>query len=390
MSLNLAIDAIQHERDFKVLCDGLLRFELGSLVQTYGSAGSDEGVDAEFKGKLDGVKGRWVFQYKFTSPTHALSRRRSWLSQRYVGSTKRQSEFDKPGVKGADGYILLTNTPVTVQLVRNLTSEWRKRRYRGPFCVWDPSRLNAMMKGHEHLARSWTGAREARCHQAIVFPLWQWLDEAVRISVNWANDPLWPLEIRSSYEVSPRASFSQSLSAKNGLILVPRTSALREASLDPQFEYASLIAYPRAMQRFKPVKGAVDVLAKTVLGHVDELSGTLLKRLPPLERLPADSRSAAQRVLAYCILENRWGFPMRGFHSIRDGRLVAQARYYAWMEPAMPEVEPLLDDLVREVPHGTVGRGVRSARTKVEALLREWWERMWHVVSFGIDAEQIE
>lgn len=84
MSSAGTIETIEWERDFKVLCDGLLRFELGRLVQTFGSAGSDGGVDAEFCGEIDGESGRWVFQYKFRSPREALSKRRAWLIQRYI------------------------------------------------------------------------------------------------------------------------------------------------------------------------------------------------------------------------------------------------------------------------------------------------------------------
>ncbi len=391
MTLLRPIDTVPSDREFKVLCDGLLRFELGKLVQTFGSDGSDGGVDAEFNGEIDRTSGRWVFQYKFRSLQGALPSCRSWLTQRYIGSKGRASEFDKEGVKNADGYILLTNIPVTPAMVEKLKKEWRKRGHKGPLCVWDPSRLNAMLKGREHLARSWTGAKEARCLQAIILPTWQWLQAAQAASTNWMNDPLWPLAVQSRQRQSPLGAFHQSFEWKYSLAIVPRTGALHQVRADPQFHYASTIVYPLALNPFGAVFDVVERLARGVLNRVNAVRDEVTGRLPQLEQLGDETaRVEAATALAYCVLESRWGYPMRGLHSIRDGKLLIHARYYAWDQAALPDIEAILDELVRAVPHGEVDAEVVAARAAVEKLVEDWWRLLWQVVSFGIDADDRE
>src|SRR5688572_27207295 len=203
------IETIEYERDFKIACDGLLKFELGHLVQTFGSTGKDGGVDARFEGIIDAIPGKWIFQYKFRSPHEAIGRRRSWLSVLYISTAARKSEFDKDGVADADGYILLTNIPLTVSLVDKLAKEWQRRRPGGHFCAWDPSRLNVLMKGREHLARSWTGLKEGRCRSAIVEPLYKWVEDAIAITGKWEGDPLWPLGIEHFQELTSRPTFQR-------------------------------------------------------------------------------------------------------------------------------------------------------------------------------------
>jgi hypothetical protein len=139
---------------------------------------------------------------------------------------------------------------------------------------------------------------------------------------------------------------------------------------------------------FEDVCKAVETLGKAVRRHVDLLRDELVVRVPQLERIgDAESRHEIVDALAYCVLENQWGFPMRGLHSIRGGRLVIGGRYQAWEEPALPEIEPLLDEMVRAVPHGVVDSSVAKARALVVKRVHEWWRLLWQVVSFGIDAE---
>jgi hypothetical protein len=277
---------------------------------------------------------------------------------------------------------------VTPAIVQKLSAEWRRRKQKGAFCVWDPSRLNALMKGREHLARSWSGAKEARCLQKIILPAWQWLQEAEAVGLNWSHDPLWPLEIQTYQVPTPVGAFHQNFTWNYRLRIAPRAGALRQIRTDPQFHYASTIAYPRALHPFEDVCKAVETLGKAVRRHVDLLRDELVVRVPQLERIgDAESRHEIVDALAYCVLENQWGFPMRGLHSIRGGRLVIGGRYQAWEEPALPEIEPLLDEMVRAVPHGVVDSSVAKARALVVKRVHEWWRLLWQVVSFGIDAE---
>lgn len=129
------VNTILTPHDFKVACDGLLLHELGPMVQTYAASGPDGGVDAEFDGSLERIKGRWVFQYKFSSPSESDSERRRRLSRAYFGRT---SEFAKKGVKGAVGYVLVTNIPVTPNLKSKLAAAWSGRRGAQSFVILGP------------------------------------------------------------------------------------------------------------------------------------------------------------------------------------------------------------------------------------------------------------
>jgi hypothetical protein len=379
------VETIQHHREFKTLCDGLLRFELGQLIQTYGSDGSDGGVDAEFKGMIDGISGRWVFQYKFRSPRDSISRRRAWLSQCYRSHGKRKSEFDKDGVAAADGYILLTNVPVTVALVDKLSDEWRARQHQGPVCVWDPSRLDALLKVRPYLARSWNGVKEAYCRDHIVLPIWQWLDEASATTANWQHDPLWPLEIKGRQSPFPVRSFSHSFAVRYGVQIVARSGPLLEARVNPQFQYASAIAYPRAMQPFKATLDALRTLSKALGTCIDSLASEMLERMPQLQNLKDASRPEIAAALAYCVLGSRWGFP-RFSADIVDGKLMI-GTLWASEEPVLAGIKPLLDELVGDAPRKSLDSAVVAARAEVTQCIQDWWMRLWYVSTFHLDAE---
>lgn len=385
-----AIELIQHEREFKVLCDGLLRFEIGRLVQTYASSGRDGGVDADYNGSIDGFSGHWVFQYKFRSASASLQGRRTALMRLYRGSKNKRSEFDSEGVRHADGYILLTNVPVTASMVQELKEEWHKRRSGAHFCVWDPSRLTALLRGHEHLARSWTGVREAHCQKAIILPLWQWLQGALQVAANWMNDPLWPLSLVRLQRRTSTRTFQEHHAVTSTLAIGQRENPLRLVECDPEFRYAASVVYPRALAPFSEVRRALEELAGAVMLQVDAMCAELVMRLPQLDRFATEElRTEVTRVLAYCVLEKRWGFP-QSFHFIRDGRLKVEGNYSVWEgEPSLPDIAPILDTMVAAAEHGVADEPVVAARAQFEQVLRGWWERLWHVAAFGLDAEDI-
>ncbi|HEY1697915.1 MAG TPA: hypothetical protein VGG39_37405 [Polyangiaceae bacterium] len=374
-------------REFKILCDGLLRAEMGSLVQTFASDGTDGGIDAQYRGTLDGILGRWVFQYKFRSPDTSTRAARVWLKSRYVRDDK--SEFDKDGVRGANGYILLTNISVTVSLVEKLAQAWKQREPAGAFCVWDPSRLNVLLKDNEHLARSWSGAKEAHCWRAIVSPLWQWLHDHVPIHAAWIRDPMWPWLVRSHQQSRSLGTFRLSVEPTFVFDLLRHDQILDAVRADPQFPYASTIVYPRAMGSFRLVRRAVNSLAEAVATEIQQLRDELLGHLPQLAEIADEARRAeVARLLSFCVLEGRWGFPARGLHDIRDGIL--------WVNgvESLPNVNlegalPFLNELVGSwQPHGAVPPRVRAARNAVVKALRRWRESLWFAFELGIDAEE--
>lgn len=387
MAVTGAIDTIEWERDFKVLCDGLLRFELGRLIQTFASDGSDGGVDAEFNGTIDQFSGRWVFQYKFRSPKEALSKRRAWLCERYRQTKTRPSEFDRKGVKHADGYVLLTNVPVTTDMLGKLKVEWRTRGHEGPLCVWDPSSLSVLMKGREHLARTWSGAKEARCLRDLMHPLYAWVEAAQCVAGDWSRDPLWPQAFLKFEELVPLRTFQRSFESRPRRLVEPRDTALRLASSHPLFRFAADTAFPRALQPFEAVVEAVSALSSEVMRNIEQVRDEINTRLPQLHVLDDKTRAEASLLLAYSVLEYRWGFPTRGIHSIQDGRLIVHGQHLVW-EPSIDGIIPVLDELYQAVPHGRVDEGTERARASIVRLLDEWWPLLWQVVAFGVDAHE--
>ena len=385
MELAGAIDQIVHERDFKVACDGLLHFEIGPLVQTYSAAGADKGIDAEFRGAIGGVTGRWVFQYKFRSPADAVSKRRSWLKSQYAPPRGGRGELDREGIRRADGYILMTNVPMTVSLVHALQEQWAKRRRRGPLVVWDVQRLNSMLKGREHLARSWTGFKEVRCRNQVIGPIWAWIERARERLGRAPGCPVWPLVVVSTDERVHHPNFSTPLSWRQSVGLAVDGAELDHARQDPQFAYASTVAYPRAIGSLVSVEKSQDRLVKLLVREIDATSQMLLEKLPPLSKVESHrDRADLVKALAFGFLEVTWGFPLALHQVTENGQLwVSGGRVL----PCPPEIRDDLNALVANATHGAIPKDVVTARRRFATNLENAWRQFWYVVEFGIDAE---
>jgi hypothetical protein len=387
------IEGITHEREFKLLCDGLLPFEFGPLVQTFAGSGRDDGVDAEFIGSIDGVTGRWVFQYKFSAPSGGLRERRSAVESCFRGGKARTSEFDKPGVDGCAGYVLLTNVPATKGMVERLKDVWTAEPARAgrPFVVWDVGALNARLKGREHLARSWSGAKEARCRQAIVEPLWRWTCSAMRSAADWTGYPLWPLAMQNVEERRLTPTFNAGFEWVCAMQVLRMMREVDEVVADPQFRVAAGVAYPRALEPLPRVLAALDVLAAALRAELDRLRPEIVAALPALDRI-ADERQREQVVdcLTFCVLELGWGVPANGLHSARGGRLVIAGRWTVYEGDAVNEMEPALDQMVAARRANPLPAAVSRARQGVAEAVSELWRRLWYVVEFGIDADLVE
>ncbi len=390
MSPTSPVETITHEREFKVLCDGLLPFEFGPPVQTFAGAGRDEGVDAEFTGTIAGVSGRWVFQYKFAAPSGGLRERRGAVERCFLG---KQTEFDKPGVEGCAGYILLTNVPFTQGMVKRLKDAWTAApgRMGRPFAVWDAGALNARLKGREHLARSWSGAKEARCRQAIIEPLWRWTCSAMQTAADWTGYPVWPLAMTSVEERRLTPTFYAGFEWVYAMQIARLTGEIDEVLADPQYGLAAGVAYPRALEPLPRVRAALDVLAAVLSAELGRLRPEIIAALPALARI-ADERQREQVVdcLNFSVLELGWGVPAKGLHSVRGGRLVVAARWTVYEGEALNEIEPLLDRMVaarRAIP---VPDAVLLARQCVAEAVSDLWRRLWYVVELGIGADMAE
>lgn len=377
------VDGIVHERDFKVLCDGLLRFELGPCVQTFASAGADQGVDAEFIGTFGGIDGRWVFQYKFRAPSESLSRRRDWLRTRFSDGAKRRSEFRRPGVEGADAYVLVTNIPVTVQLVRTLSESLSAcGLHKTRLLVWDPSRLNALMKGREHLARSWSGIKERRCRERIVLPMWRWLERAV--GQVGAPTNLWPLTTGTASERVRKGSFNDSWDWRYWLTTAVDDDLLRSAMRDPQWEFARHVAYPHALEPLEEVVRSGEVLVEIQREKIEDERNALELACPDVQRAEPEGLSTW---LAYAVLEVRWGLPGSGTHRVLDGRVSLFGR----SDFAAPSgLADILEVRVRQGRAGAPPSEVVEARERFSRAVVRAWNALWYVVELGIDAEVVE
>jgi hypothetical protein len=53
----------------------------------------------------------------------------------YIPPKGKPGELEREGIATADGYILMTNVPVTVSLVQALQERWRGLRRKGPLVV---------------------------------------------------------------------------------------------------------------------------------------------------------------------------------------------------------------------------------------------------------------
>lgn len=381
------VEGIAHEREFKLLCDGLLPFEFGALVQTFAGSGRDDGVDAEFIGAIDGVEGRWVFQYKFAAPSGGLRDRRNAVEGCFTG---KKSEFDKAGVNGCAGYVLLTNVPLTHGMFKRLKEAWAadSARAKGRFAVWDPSRLNGLLKGREYLARSWSGAKEARCRQAIVEPLWRWTCSATRTAADWTGYPLWPLTMVSVQRRRLTPTFNAGFEWDYGMEVTCLSGELDEVMSDPQYALAAGVVYPRALAPVQRVRAALDALAVVLRDELEQMLPSVVAHLPLLASIKdVVQREKVAACLSFCLLELGWGVPANGLHSVRGGRFLFAARWVVYEGEELKEIEPELDALVAARRAIAVPGAVVRAREQLAEAVDDLWRRLWYVVELGIDAD---
>jgi hypothetical protein len=381
------VDTILTERDFKVACDGLLLCELGPMVQTYGASGADGGVDAEFHGQIDTICGRWIFQYKFSSPYEGVTIRRRRLSRAYSGST---SEFDKTGVKGAVGYVLLTNVSVTPLLRKKLAEEWTTRRGSRAFVIWDPSRLNVLLKKHAHLARSWSGVREDRCRETVIQPLWACVQDLEQVVAGWPDDPLFPVDVVDTKIKVPQPGFNPGFNWDHRVSLGQRRSATALFAIrdEPHFSYANKVAFPKALKPLGGLLVALDALEKEVRREITTYQTTILDSIVFVASIEdKQQRDDIAELLTFCVLESRWGYATRGLHRLENDKLIMRSNITARTAPGLSQIQPILDKLVGDPGRGEVPRGVQRARGRVGKWHARLAGGLWQVVEIGVDAD---
>jgi len=187
--------SIEHEAEFKVVCDGILRREIGPAVITLAARGRDGGVDARFQGSFSESTGLWVFQYKYAHPAIDQSRARGRILSCYKQLKSRRSEFEKVRELGLAGYVLMTNVEMTNGGVTNLVELAEEQLPGVEFLVWDRSSVETMLMGAEHLLRYTGDARFDACRELVVTPTWEMIELATRAHGCWDDHPLWPVSL---------------------------------------------------------------------------------------------------------------------------------------------------------------------------------------------------
>jgi hypothetical protein len=287
------VQEIQREPEFKELCDGLLRLEVGPLVQIYAGKGADGGIDASYEGNFADASGRWVFQYKFIHPSTDANRARSRLVDIFIPSGKRAKdggEFAKPGIRGACGYVLLTNVAVTVPLAQRLRDAFIALHPEAKFCIWDPASLNLLLQGHPHLARSRSQAMEELCLEHVINPLWEWLVKSEIQMIGWDRheNTIWPIRFSlKSQHVAVEAFFERGEIEYKGQLSYegPPLQA------DPRvLNYAVRVAFPHALSRLGEYLEALRNLFNAIAECVKELTGALRQPQGPLSIFSQEER----------------------------------------------------------------------------------------------------
>ena len=198
------IEQVLFEPEFKAVIDGLLPLIVSPLVRTFGAAGSDGGVDADYNGAFANLDGYWVFQYKFRNPTVSGSTSRNALKRSLTTTLKtRKSGFARvKEVLEAEGepppvaYVLVTNIEATPQWVRALRRAWREVYPNSEFCCWDRSRLNTELRTHTQLTVNRTKAMADMSHAEVVMPMWEWARSFRAKAEKWESRPFSFLELR--------------------------------------------------------------------------------------------------------------------------------------------------------------------------------------------------
>ena len=236
------MSTILREPEFKELCDALLRRELGPRLQTFAAPGKDGGIDALLDGDIGGTTGRWAFQYKFCHPATDPNAARRRIARSFQGSRRSSSEFAKPGVEGAVGYVLVTNVPCTVMLLKKLQSLAEQKGPAGlqHVLVWDPSRLNDLLLAHRPHWRSRQALQDEMVIREVIGPL---VERGNRIEGFIRSRPLWPLATKTEEFASFVPSVNATVELQHHLrdLAVAAPLGVR---VHPLYEYAEQVGFP--------------------------------------------------------------------------------------------------------------------------------------------------
>lgn len=388
------VQEIQREPEFKELCDGLLRLEVGPLVQIYAGKGADRGIDASYDGTFADVTGRWVFQYKFIHPSTDANRARSRLVRIFIPSGKRTrnaGEFTKPGIQGACGYVLLTNVAVTVHLVERLRAAFMALHPEAKFCIWDPTSLNLLLQDHPHLARSRSQAMEKLCLEQVIEPLWEHVKKSEAMIHRWSEqrNPLWPLQFSAAQQHVATEGFFESYEIRSEWQFICDERSQVPQIDDRILDYAANSAFPHALSDLDRYRAAFQKLFYCISECVHELARSLGEIQGLLSIFSQEERDRMSLGLAYVLMEGAWGFPGQRptFHSSS----ISIYGYPIYQGDKAMRAQALLEE------YGTALRNqydrgrrlpdkVSEAREHLRAALHSFADALWYPATIGIDA----
>ncbi|MCB9780526.1 MAG: hypothetical protein H6742_18310 [Alphaproteobacteria bacterium] len=376
---------IRQEREFKAVCDGILRHEFGVFLLTYAGEGKDGGVDAEYFGERDGLSGRWIFQYKFVAPWTDQSRARSTLIKRYRGSRTRKSEFEKVSDKGCVAYVLLTNVPMTPRYVDELRRLAAAVLPAARLAVWDASALAVLLRGREHLGTNLDSAKYEVAQRDVVEPVWAWLDWAQRHAHEVHRYPLWPGELRYERFLRSGGGLAGPVQDFSHWVVDTDTNAesVGDSIENPMFDYARRCLWPRAFERWDVMVAAMERAGTVVDEVVRAEAKEMLKDQRLLGWVPAPIGRELAVPLAYSCLEAAWGVPENRVYvnsqTHSPPALMVRGRY-VWADDAVVELGRRLDQHVEGARARGMPAELRRARTlatkEVDGLLEAmWWPR---------------
>jgi hypothetical protein len=380
-----------NEPDFRDFCDGILLMEVGPLVQLYRGAGRDGGVDAEFNGSFGGIAGRWVFQFKFTAASRDASQVRSELLR------KLKAEFKRPRVTGADGYVLMTMVPATVEWADKLHKAWSDAGNSGKLCVWDLGHLAQLASRHGFPGVSVSERAREVALSVIVLPTYNYLVAEAGILDD--AEPAWPVgigtqEVRDAEPVS----FTGAASATSDWRFAHVVSQLPGgAASHPLAAVCWSVFYPSAGAALtKTVKCRQDLEAVTtdeltaIAGKVRTLAAV---HAPHLSAYELDRMAMGIAHGAACTawsMQQRIGLlgdrlELRSVLAPNGMPGSAPVATGSWVAGFAEELRTLVNGLRR----AGVPTGVRQARDAYSRARADFLAEAWYPLNLGVDRPRI-
>ncbi len=380
------IGHLRHPHEFKRLCDGLLRIELGPLTQTFAASGRDGGVDAEFVGTYGGISGRWTCQYKYVDPTSDPNAARQRLTKLFDPRPPGESEFAKVKPRAPAAYLLVTTAPATTHLIDRLTARCAADLPGCRLVIWDPSALECLLQGREFLARALDSHVENVAREQVLQPVVNEVEELWAIVGTPGRVPLWPLSCNRVDATQAVYTFSgnRKPGTRWSWLDSSRLHTLAGARSHPLYDYTARVRYPKAFRLLTRLLSAAGTLRNAVAAELASAHAVWTADTGPLGKLTAGERETLGTLGLYTVLANAWGAAEKycnteGSAIKIDGDIVYSGQHQA-------EVLRLLEtELTRRASAGPPA-AIASGRRLVERHLAAARTALWYPWHLWLDS----